>query len=147
MGDKVIPVKVALRIRPLINKEICDGCRECIEVVPNEQQVIIGCGTDKAFTYDHVFGQNSSQCDLYENVVVPLLDGFFNGYNATVLAYGQTGSGKTYSMGTCAAMNSNDNEEVDNGVIPKAIKELFYRIEKLKEKYDFLVKLSFLEVM
>lgn len=28
------------------------------------------------------------------------MDGFFNGYNATVLAYGQTGAGKTFTMGS-----------------------------------------------
>ena len=29
-----------------------------------------------------------------------LVDGFFAGYNATVLAYGQTGAGKTFTMGS-----------------------------------------------
>lgn len=147
MAEKVIPVKVALRIRPLINKEICDGCRECMEIMPNEPQVTIGIGSDRAFTYDYVFGPTSQQEELYYNVVEPLLERFFNGYNATVLAYGQTGSGKTYSMGTCAAMNVTDgSEEVDNGVIPKVINDLFCRIDHLKEKYDFLIKASFLEV-
>lgn len=147
MAEKVIPVKVALRIRPLINKEICDGCRECMEIMPNEPQVTIGIGSDRAFTYDYVFGPTSQQEELYYNVVEPLLERFFNGYNATVLAYGQTGSGKTYSMGTCAAMNVTDgSEEVDNGVIPKVINDLFCRIDHLKEKYDFLIKASFLEI-
>lgn len=146
MAEKVIPVKVALRIRPLINKELCDGCRECIEVVPNESQVTIGFGSEKAFTYDYVFGPTSQQEELYCNVVAPLLERFFNGYNATVLAYGQTGSGKTYSMGTCAAVNVSDvNEEMDNGIIPKIIQQLFCRVDSLKEKYDFLIKASFLE--
>lgn len=148
MGDKVIPVKVALRIRPLINKEICDGCKECIEVVQNEPQVIIGFGSEKAFTYDYVFGPTSQQEELYNDVVEPLLERFFNGYNATVLAYGQTGSGKTYSMGTCAAINATDvSDEMDNGVIPKIIQKLFTRVDNTKEKYDFLIRVSFLEVL
>jgi kinesin family protein 4/21/27 len=37
---------------------------------------------------------------IFEECVAPLVDGLFQGYNATVLAYGQTGSGKTYTMGT-----------------------------------------------
>lgn len=31
--------------------------------------------------------------------VQPLIDAFFQGFNATVFAYGQTGSGKTYTIG------------------------------------------------
>ena len=145
MSCKVIPVKVALRIRPLISKETNDGCRECVEVVPNEPQVIIG--SDKPFTFDYVFGSTCQQEDLYNQVVEPLMDTYFNGYNVTVLAYGQTGSGKTYSMGTCATINtSNVNDEMNNAVIPRVIKEIFRRIENQKEQYDFLVKVSFLEI-
>ncbi|KAF1776820.1 Kinesin-like protein [Phytophthora cactorum] len=33
--------------------------------------------------------------DRLHNVVAPMVDKFFCGYNATVFAYGQTGSGKT----------------------------------------------------
>ena len=47
-------------------------------------------GTDKSFTYDFVYGSDSTQSQLYEEAVRPLVDGCFNGYNATVLAYGQT---------------------------------------------------------
>lgn len=145
MSSKVIPVKVALRIRPLINKEINEGCRECIEVVPNEPQVIVG--SDKPFTFDYVFGSTCQQEDLYNQVVEPLMDTFFGGYNVTVLAYGQTGSGKTYSMGTCATINTSSvDDEMNNAVIPRVIQEIFTRIEKQKDKCDFLVKVSFLEV-
>ena len=66
------------------------------------------------FTYDHVFGgdfgKDSSQ--LYDECVSPLVDGLFQGYNATVLAYGQTGSGKTYTMGSafpkCALLRNRE---------------------------------------
>ena len=40
MGDKVIPVKVAVRIRPLVPKEINEGCQSALEVVEGEPQVI-----------------------------------------------------------------------------------------------------------
>jgi hypothetical protein len=39
MGDKVIPVKVAVRIRPLVSKEIAEGCQSALEVVEGEPQV------------------------------------------------------------------------------------------------------------
>jgi hypothetical protein len=40
MSDKVIPVKVALRIRPLVPREKADACTECLRTVRGEPQVI-----------------------------------------------------------------------------------------------------------
>ena len=45
-----------------------------------------------SFTYDHVFSGESDTA-LYETCVLPLVEGLFGGYNATIFAYGQTGSG------------------------------------------------------
>jgi hypothetical protein len=39
MSDKVIPVKVALRIRPLVPREKADACTECLRTVRGEPQV------------------------------------------------------------------------------------------------------------
>ena len=42
MGDdKIIPVKVAVRIRPISKKEKNEGCQTALEVVENEPQVRI----------------------------------------------------------------------------------------------------------
>jgi hypothetical protein len=38
-NDKVIPVKVALKIRPLVGKEITSDCNECLETFAALQQV------------------------------------------------------------------------------------------------------------
>lgn len=35
--DKVIPVKVALRIRPLVSREKADACTECLRTVDSTQ--------------------------------------------------------------------------------------------------------------
>ena len=44
----------------------------------------------RSFAYDHVFGWNSARPDrLYDQCVLPLVDGLFKGYNATVFAYGE----------------------------------------------------------
>lgn len=37
--DKGIPVRVALRCRPLVPKEINEGCQCCLTFVPGEPQV------------------------------------------------------------------------------------------------------------
>lgn len=43
-----------------------------------------------SFTFDHVYGSTGSpSSDMFEECIAPLVDGLFQGYNATVLAYGQ----------------------------------------------------------
>ncbi|XP_043308858.1 kinesin-like protein KIF27 isoform X5 [Cervus canadensis] len=92
-----IPVKVAIRIRPLLYKEILHNHQACVRVIPNTQQIIIG--KDRIFTFDFVFGKNSTQDEVYNTCIKPLVLSLIEGYNATVFAYGQTGSGKTYTIG------------------------------------------------
>lgn len=50
------------RIRPQIPREVIDMCRVCTFVTPGEPQVVLG--TDKAFTFDHVFDTTSDQVKL-----------------------------------------------------------------------------------
>ena len=75
--DKVIPVRVALRCRPLINREVEEGCQVCLNFVEGEPQVILG--ADRAFTYDYVFGPDTSQKYVYESTVFRLVEGLFKG--------------------------------------------------------------------
>lgn len=91
-------VEVALRVRPLIDNEIHRGCKEVIDVIENLQQVRIR-DTDKAFTFNYVFGPTVNQHTVYVQAVEKKVKELFSGYNVTILAYGQTGSGKTHSMG------------------------------------------------
>uniref|UniRef100_A0A8B9TKI7 Kinesin motor domain-containing protein n=1 Tax=Anas platyrhynchos TaxID=8839 RepID=A0A8B9TKI7_ANAPL len=92
-----ILVKVAVRVRPLLSKEVLHNHQVCVRLVPNTQQIIIG--KDRVFTFDVVFGKNSTQEEVYPVCIKPLLVSLAEGYNATVFAYGQTGSGKTYTIG------------------------------------------------
>lgn len=90
-------VRVAVRIRPLIPKEVLHNHQVCVRVVPDTAQVMLG--TDRAFSFDHAFGPTATQDEVYESCVQPLVSSLIEGYNATVFAYGQTGSGKTYTLG------------------------------------------------
>ncbi|XP_039729906.1 chromosome-associated kinesin KIF4A-like [Pteropus medius] len=138
---KGIPVRVALRCRPLVPKEISEGCQMCLSFVPGEPQVVVG--TDKSFTYDFVFDPSTEQEEVFNTAVAPLIKGIFKGYNATVLAYGQTGSGKTYSMG--GAYTAEQENEPTVGVIPRVIQLLFKEIDK-KSDFEFTLKVSYLEI-
>ncbi|KAM6116971.1 chromosome-associated kinesin KIF4A [Pterocles gutturalis] len=138
---KVIPVRVALRCRPLVPKETSEGCQTCLSFVPGEPQVVVG--NDKSFTYDYVFDPSVEQEEVFNTAVAPLIRGIFKGYNATVLAYGQTGSGKTYSMGGTYTASQEDDPSV--GVIPRVIKLLFKEKEQ-RQDWEFVLKVSYLEI-
>lgn len=75
------------RIRPQLAKEKIEGCHICTSVTPGEPQVFLG--KDKAFTFDHVFNIDSQQEEIYIQCIEKLIEGCFEGYNATVFAYGQ----------------------------------------------------------
>uniref|UniRef100_A0A8D2KVC4 Kinesin-like protein KIF21B n=1 Tax=Varanus komodoensis TaxID=61221 RepID=A0A8D2KVC4_VARKO len=136
-------------IRPQMPKEKIEGCHICTSVTPGEPQVLLG--KDKAFTYDFVFDLDTWQEQIYTTCVNKLIEGCFEGYNATVLAYGQTGAGKTYTMGTGFDMSISEDE---SGIIPRAIAHLFSGIEERKRAAqeqgvpapEFKVSAQFLEL-
>ncbi|KAL2776591.1 kinesin-like protein KIF21A isoform 4 [Daubentonia madagascariensis] len=142
-------VRVAVRIRPQLAKEKIEGCHICTSVTPGEPQVFLG--KDKAFTFDYVFDIDSQQEQIYIQCIEKLIEGCFEGYNATVFAYGQTGAGKTYTMGTGFDVNIIEEEQ---GIISRAVKHLFKSIEEKKHTAikdglpppDFKVNAQFLEL-
>lgn len=111
--EKGIPVRVALRCRPLVPKETGEGCRMCLSFVPGEPQVRLGglsgvpaararlrvlprpsppqvvVGNDKAFTYDYVFDPSVEQEEVFNTAVSPLVRGIFKGLSQ-VLSFRNT---------------------------------------------------------
>lgn len=65
------------RIRPQTPREIIDMCHICTTVTPGEPQVTLG--SDKAFTYNHVFDMESTQGEIYENTVASLVESSLEG--------------------------------------------------------------------
>ncbi|XP_071853680.1 kinesin-like protein KIF21A isoform X3 [Apostichopus japonicus] len=124
-------VRVAVRIRPQLAREKIDMCRTCTTVAAETKQISLG--SDRMFTYDFVFDMDSQQNEIYDTIVRSLIEGCFDGYNATVFAYGQTGSGKTYTMGTGFEPGIKAEEE---GIIPRAVHHLFAGIQERKEKAE-----------
>ncbi|KAM9824230.1 kinesin-like protein KIF21A [Neosynchiropus ocellatus] len=148
-GPDESSVRVALRIRPQLAKEKIEGCHICTYVMPGEPQVVLG--NDKSFTYDHVFDINTQQDAIYTNCTESLIEGCFEGYNATIFAYGQTGSGKTYTMGTGFDVSIGEDEL---GIIPRAVNHLFRGIEERRQAAteqgrpvpEFKINAQFLEL-
>ncbi|XP_049279713.1 kinesin-like protein KIF19 [Anopheles funestus] len=89
---------VTVRIRPLSDSSETN----CIQAQPNRScSLLFDDGTrnkPKKYNYDCVFGEASTQDEVYTVAVAPLVQDVLNGYNAAVFAYGATGSGKTHTM-------------------------------------------------
>ncbi|XP_072527593.1 kinesin-like protein KIF18A [Salminus brasiliensis] len=157
-GQVCSHVKVVVRVRPLNSKETDGNFKKVVHVVdghmlvfdPKEEEVTFFRGQkvgnrdvrkrankDLKFVFDRVFGEDSSQMDVFENTTKVVVDGVLNGYNCTVFAYGATGAGKTHTM-----LGSSDNP----GVMYLTMKELFNRMDLIKEEKVFDVAFSYLEV-
>uniref|UniRef100_A0AAG5DQS7 Kinesin motor domain-containing protein n=2 Tax=Anopheles atroparvus TaxID=41427 RepID=A0AAG5DQS7_ANOAO len=89
---------VTVRVRPLSDA----GEPNCIQVQPNRSRSLLfddgSRNKPKKYNYDCVFGEVSTQEEVYAIAVAPLVHDVLNGYNAAVFAYGATGSGKTHTM-------------------------------------------------
>ncbi|XP_045426252.1 centromere-associated protein E isoform X5 [Pipistrellus kuhlii] len=128
-------VAVCVRVRPLNSRE---------EALGEDTQVYWKTGNNaiyqvdgsKSFNFDRVFDSNETTKDVYEEIAVPIIDSAIQGYNGTIFAYGQTASGKTYTM-----MGSGDYL----GVIPRAIHDIFQKIEKFPDR-EFLLRVSYMEI-
>ncbi|KAK2503244.1 hypothetical protein MC885_005975 [Smutsia gigantea] len=139
-GAEEAPVRVALRVRPLLPKELLHGHQTCLRVQPGHGCVTLG--RDRHFGFHVVLDESAGQEAVYQACVQPLLEAFFEGFNATVFAYGQTGSGKTYTMGEASVASLREDEQ---GIIPRAMAEAFKLIDE-NDLLDCLVHVSYLEV-
>ncbi|XP_070334456.1 kinesin-like protein KIF7 isoform X3 [Odocoileus virginianus] len=139
-GAEEAPVRVALRVRPLLPKELLHGHQGCLRVEPGHGRVTLG--RDRHFSFHVVLDEDAGQEAVYQACVQPLLEAFFEGFNVTVFAYGQTGSGKTYTMGEASVASLHEDEQ---GIIPRAMAEAFKLIDE-NDLLDCLVHVSYLEV-
>ncbi|KAM8893627.1 kinesin-like protein kif7 isoform 2-T3 [Spinachia spinachia] len=133
-------VQVAVRVRPLLPKELLHCHESCITVDSELCQVTLG--HDRNFLCDYLFEEGCCQEEVYSSSVQPLIDAFFQGFNATVFAYGQTGSGKTYTIGEANICSFRDEEQ---GIIPRAVVDVFKLLDE-NDLTDFSVRVSYLEV-
>ena len=144
-------VKVIVRCRPLNSKEKSGGYKEAVQCDEVNGRVLIERPNDppkvfffslryfhlyQSFTFDHVFGKDSRQVDVYNLTSRPIVDFVCEGYNGTIFAYGQTGTGKTFTM---EGVRSNPELK---GIIPNSFAHIFSHISKIgdsgKSKTIFL---------
>jgi len=144
-------IRVAVRVRPLpagddgiievggagviaIRKEAATGGNQFLST----QQ-----GRIEERNFDHVFGPDATQTEVYAWSCEPLIsEAVAKGRSATVFVYGATGAGKTHTM-----FGKTDPDQ--RGIIFRAIPEVFrclQEVEAAAPPGSFEVKVSFLEI-
>lgn len=71
-------VQVAVRVRPLVSQEKESGCRSCIDVYPETQQIVTKLKHDK-FSFNYVFDSSTPQVDVYDSAIRSLVQQLFKG--------------------------------------------------------------------
>jgi kinesin family protein 18/19 len=143
---------VALRVRPLLSRELQQGAQSIIKLLDNRvvcvldpEKLKIGGQEDylrrdrnreRQFTYDIAFNETATQQDIFENTGKHLVEGVLQGFNSSVFAYGATGAGKTYTM---------LGDMKNPGLMVRTVAALFERINEQKE-FKFTTHMSYLEV-
>jgi len=90
-------VQVAVRCRPVNAEERRTQQATAVSCDSGKKEVTVSSGpagkkTTKTFTFDKVFGMYSTQEEVFESIVRPIVDEVLAGFNCTIFAYGQTGS-------------------------------------------------------
>ena len=149
-------ILIAIRIRPLNDSEKEDSDYKTIKITSNDSLTIsipteysleqrnkvnhIKIKKEKTskYHYDFVFGENTTQSQVYRTTTYNLLTKVLEGYNATIFAYGATGTGKTYTM-------VGDGSNL--GIMIRAIKDLFAIVDGMKtDDKNFNIKISYIEI-
>ncbi|XP_053690597.1 kinesin-like protein KIF3A [Sabethes cyaneus] len=139
-------VRVVVRVRPMDKNEIDSGCQNVIKADKCNRNITVykpnasSSEPPKVYYFDNVFGEDSTQIDLYIDTARPIVDKVLEGYNGTILAYGQTGTGKTYTM------SGNPDSPQTKGIIPNTFAHIFGHIARGKENQKFLVRVSYMEI-
>lgn len=136
-------VQVAVRCRPTNEEERKAGVPSVITCDSDTKSVKVSYGpagkkTIKSFNFDKVFGMYSTQEQVFDQVVSPIVDEVLAGFNCTIFAYGQTGTGKTHTM------EGNINCEENAGIVPRSVNQILQQLES--SNTEFTIRVSFLEL-
>lgn len=137
-------VKVCIRVRPMNSKESSENEEEIITCNEKRGEIYLKNPDDPKkpfmFTFDNVFGQNSTQQSIYDACAKPIVDALLKGFNCTIFAYGQTGTGKTYTM------DGIEGKPDKIGIIPRSFNQIFNAIKSAPSDTDYLVRASMYEL-
>ncbi|KAG8632319.1 hypothetical protein MANES_18G012000v8 [Manihot esculenta] len=87
--------------------------------------------------FSRVFAVDSSQNEVYENMVKPLVEDFINGKNGMLAALGPSGSGKTHTVFGTAK---------EPGMVPLALQHIFKQTKESDSKLSRSFYVSIFEI-
>uniref|UniRef100_A0A2A4JU00 Kinesin motor domain-containing protein n=1 Tax=Heliothis virescens TaxID=7102 RepID=A0A2A4JU00_HELVI len=131
-------IKVVVKVRPLISREIEDKLSYQWRVKNNTLYQLDHNGREQgqSFTFEKVYDKDTNTANVYNDIAKPIVEAATAGFNGTIFAYGQTSSGKTYTM---------SGTDSSPGIIPLAVVNLFEIIKNIPDR-DFLVRVSYIEI-
>ncbi|KAH9259591.1 hypothetical protein BASA81_002013 [Batrachochytrium salamandrivorans] len=129
------PVTVAVRIRPLNDKEKRVPDQE-ISLNFTEQHISLP-KHDANFCFDLVLGPEHTNQTLYDSIASPIVESALLGINGTIFAYGQTASGKTFSM---------QGDAKCPGILRLAASQIFEQTAPDLDKGKFAFVASYIEI-
>ncbi len=140
---KTTNVQVAVRCRPANKEERGTGQASVVATETAEKKVTVQYGpagkkTSKTFNFDKVFGTYSTQEEVFDQMVRPIVNECLEGFNCTIFAYGQTGTGKTHTM------EGDIHSEENAGIVPRSVKAILETLES--SGAEFTIRVSFLEL-
>ncbi|XP_056454277.1 kinesin-like protein KIF23 isoform X2 [Gadus chalcogrammus] len=125
------PVGVYCRVRPLG----ADDKECCVEVISSSTVQLHtpdglkvnrnGEFKETQYSFKKVYGIQTSQMELFEDVAKPLVDDLVRGKNGLLFTYGVTGSGKTFTM---------TGSPGQGGLLPRSLDMIFNSIGPYQAK-------------
>ncbi|XP_070689493.1 kinesin-like protein KIF24 [Pempheris klunzingeri] len=140
-------ISVCVRKRPLTHTECRIGetdvvttpSGECVIVHESKEAVdLTQYILQHRFYFDQVFGEESSNEEVYQRTAYPLVQHMLNGGKATCFAFGQTGAGKTHTM-----LGSSPGRP---GLYALAVQDIFAHLSTTHTHSPLLVYVSFFEI-
>ncbi|KAF6034981.1 hypothetical protein EB796_006716 [Bugula neritina] len=113
---------VAVRIRPLVEREIKVGAQDYWD--SSSTAIFRKDVSDSLpFVFDHVIGKEEINRDVYNVFGKDIVTGAVKGINGTIFAYGQTSSGKTHTM---------LGSDTEPGLISYAMNDIFSLVQLVR---------------
>ncbi|CAH1972434.1 unnamed protein product [Acanthoscelides obtectus] len=137
--EEVENVRVFIRIRPLRESEKTLNNKRYIHLERNVLQLLKS-NISRTFQFCKVFGEESTQVDLYRCIAVPIVEKVLKGYNGTIFAYGQSGTGKTHTM--IGDIKNSDQK----GIVPNIFSHIFAQISLANHDISYAVTVTYLEI-
>ena len=120
-------VKVVVRVRPEIAVEFsCDAT--CMRKDGDVLLVEQGPGQVKEYSFDEVFGSESTQEEVYKRSCLDIVSDLLqHGNDGCILCYGQSGSGKTFTM---LGPDIYTVDDISFGLVQRSLYDILTFIEK-----------------